>query len=83
MKKIKFLGLSSIMLIGTLFSTHESEAKIVRQFAYRYDNGCVGTRTLHSTMFGLFTWETFEWVDCPPGVTPPSGASEWIDDDQA
>jgi hypothetical protein len=77
MKKIKFLGLGSLMLVGTLFTSNTSEAKIVSQWAYQFSNGCVGTRTIHSTFFGLYTWETIEWVACPPGVSPPADIPEW------
>lgn len=82
MKKIKFFGLSSLMLMVTLFSTHKSEAKIVAQIGIIYPNGCIGTQTTHSALFGLVTWITNEWVDCPLGVSPPAGATEWTGDDQ-
>lgn len=82
MKKIKFLGLGSLMLVGTLFSTHKSEARIAAQIGIIYPNGCIGTQTTHTALFGLVTWITNEWVDCPPGVSPPAGATEWTEGDQ-
>ncbi|WP_374540371.1 hypothetical protein [Flavobacterium sp.] len=77
MNKIKLFSLASIFFIGGFLTPNKTEAKIVSQWVYQFDNGCIGTRTLHSTLFGLYTWETFEWVSCPPGVNPPADVPEW------
>lgn len=77
MKRLKLFSLAGLLTLGSLFTPNQSEAKIVSQWAYQFENGCIGTRTVHSTLFGLITWETYEWVDCPDGVSPPEFADEW------
>ncbi len=64
------------MLIGTLFSTNTSDARTI-SYAYTWSNGCVGIHHYHSALWGAITWETYELVDCPPGVTPPADVPEW------
>lgn len=70
MKKIKFLGLGSLMLVGTLFMSNTADARKI-SYAYTWPNGCVGIHNYHSALWGAFTWETYEVVDCPPGVEAP------------
>lgn len=65
MRKVLFSGL----LLATLLTSNYSSAKIVAQFCYIFSNGCIGTHTYHSALFGLVTWETYEVVACP-GDTP-------------
>ena len=64
MKKIKLFGIAVAVGFTMLYST-QTNAKVVMQYAYIFDNGCIGTHTYHSTLFGLYTWETFEVVACP------------------
>lgn len=52
------------------FST-TSSARIIRQLVHVWANGCSGTHTYHSALFGLFQWETYEVVVCPDGVANP------------
>ncbi len=63
MKKLKAIGVMAVFAMAML-GPQQSEAKIVRQFAYIFPDGCIGTHTYHSSFFGLFTWETYEVVAC-------------------
>lgn len=56
--------------IALSFST-SSSAKIVRQLVHVWANGCSGTHSYHSALFGLFQWETYEVIVCPDGVSNP------------
>lgn len=64
MKKIKSLLFGGVLASALFFST-PSEAKIIAQWVHVFENGCIGTHTIHSTLFGLYTWETYEVVACP------------------
>ncbi len=55
--------------IAEVFAT-SSNAKIVAQFVHVWADGCIGTHTFHSALFGLFQWDTYERIVCPNGVTP-------------
>ena len=55
--------------IAQVFAT-SSNAKIVAQFVHVWADGCIGTHTFHSALFGLFQWDTYERIVCPNGVTP-------------
>ena len=64
MKKIKSLAYGGLLASALFFST-PSNAKIIMQYCHIFENGCIGTHTYHSTLFGLYTWETYEVVACP------------------
>jgi hypothetical protein len=58
-----------IFMVAVIFATSmlyssKAEARVTAQFAHVFENGCVGTHTYHSTLFGLYTWETYEVVAC-------------------
>jgi hypothetical protein len=63
MKKVKALLFGGLLASTLLFST-PSNAKIAAQFVHVFENGCIGTHTYHSALFGLLTWETYEVVAC-------------------
>lgn len=70
MKNFKKVFLAAIFA-GALFYSPNVEAKRL-EWAYVWDNGCVGKQIYHSAFFGLFEWFTYEVISCPDGVSAPN-----------
>lgn len=69
MKKIK-LVVMALLFSAAMLHSPEVEAK-KRTYVYVWSNGCVGTHTEHSILFGLIQWDSYSVVKCPEGVEPP------------
>lgn len=70
MKKLKKVAIATIFA-GAFFCSSNVEAKRL-EWAYVWDNGCVGKQIYHSAFFGLFEWFTYEVISCPEGVSAPN-----------
>ncbi|MDO3426956.1 hypothetical protein QWT87_18920 [Chryseobacterium sp. APV1] len=70
MKNLKKVALAAIFA-GAFFFSPKVEAKRL-EWAYYWDNGCVGKQIYHSALFGLFEWYTYEVISCPEGVSAPT-----------
>lgn len=59
-KKILFSAICAIMLLAPA----SMDAKRL-EFAYIFDNGCTGKMYVHSVLWGLFEWVSYEELSCP------------------
>jgi len=53
----------------TLLVSLPVEAKVAREYFHIFSNGCIGKHYYHSALFGIFKWETYEVIACPPGAS--------------
>lgn len=59
----KKIILASIFAVTLFAPATQVEAKPL-EFAYIFDDGCMGKMYVHSAFFGLFQWVTYERISC-------------------
>lgn len=62
MKKIKMIAVL-LTISFSLLSIPRTEARVLYEWAYVFDNGCIGVHQLHS--FLGIRWHTYEEIACP------------------
>ncbi len=69
MNKMKKAMMMAVLAVLFLYSPHVEAKRL--EWAYVWENGCIGKQIYHSAFFGLFEWFTYEVISCPDGASAP------------